>query len=294
MIRNLLFLFLLFFSFSVLADEDPWKAVYVFQSKLAEQGNIEAQYRLGKMYEEGLGTSKNYKFARIWYQKAANKGHSAATFKLGTLYEKGLGVTANKRKAMRLYEEAANNGNLDARARLEKWSRKKASADEQLENKDVSSDEKRLAEQEEARKAAEAKQRAEEEKAHQAALAKKRAEEEKARKAALAKKRAEEEKARQAALAKKRAEQEKARKAALAKKQAKKELKNKQAKPSNPTPDTATVSASGTQQGDTASSDSNSKPLDKTVKGPNGGKDSFETDPCKSPAARFMSTCRGK
>ena len=37
----------------------------------AEQGDADAQYNLGRMYEDGHGVDVNYKKAIDWYEKAA-------------------------------------------------------------------------------------------------------------------------------------------------------------------------------------------------------------------------------
>jgi TPR repeat protein len=42
--------------------------------KLAEQGNTNAQYILGKMYAEGKGVAQNNAEAVKWYRKAAERG----------------------------------------------------------------------------------------------------------------------------------------------------------------------------------------------------------------------------
>ncbi len=44
----------------------------------AEQGNAEAQYRVGWMYQTGKGTEANNEVAIVWYKKAANQGHLSA------------------------------------------------------------------------------------------------------------------------------------------------------------------------------------------------------------------------
>ena len=60
--------------------------------KLAEQGDAEAQYRLGRLYTKGLGVPQDYTQAADLYRKAAEQGNAAAQRNLGWLYTKGLGV----------------------------------------------------------------------------------------------------------------------------------------------------------------------------------------------------------
>ena len=44
----------------------------------AEQGNADAQYKLGLMYSEGIGMKRNYVRAHVWLSLAAAKGHQFA------------------------------------------------------------------------------------------------------------------------------------------------------------------------------------------------------------------------
>jgi|GEM_PF-4289085 len=56
--------------------------VFRFQIKLAEQGNPEAQYKVGEMYEQGKGVPKDMDKAKEWFKKAAKQGHRKANYKL--------------------------------------------------------------------------------------------------------------------------------------------------------------------------------------------------------------------
>ena len=66
---------------------------------LADQGNAEAQYALGFMYDGGQGVPKNYARAAKWWRLAADQGHTFAQYNLGTLYDDGNGVPQNKAEA---------------------------------------------------------------------------------------------------------------------------------------------------------------------------------------------------
>ena len=59
---------------------------------LAKQGNANAQYNLGVLYDKGQGVPQNYWLARKWYEKAAAQGDAEAQFNLGFLYANGQGV----------------------------------------------------------------------------------------------------------------------------------------------------------------------------------------------------------
>ena len=57
----------------------------------ANQGNTEAQNRLGELYAKGRGVPQDYAQARTWYEKAAAQGHPLAQNNLAELYFAGLG-----------------------------------------------------------------------------------------------------------------------------------------------------------------------------------------------------------
>jgi colicin import membrane protein len=65
---------------------DP-AAVREFKSQmaLASKGDVEAQYRVGEMYEQGLGTAQDLSLAIIWYGKASIQGDKRATDRLSAL-----------------------------------------------------------------------------------------------------------------------------------------------------------------------------------------------------------------
>lgn len=81
------------FSFQALAGFDEGVAAYQKGAyatalkewkPLAEQGDSGAQYRLGRMYDNGSGVEKDEKQAVIWYRKAAEQGNSDAQYNLGS------------------------------------------------------------------------------------------------------------------------------------------------------------------------------------------------------------------
>src|ERR1043165_8604559 len=72
-------------------DKNNVKDLY----RAAENGNIDAQYNLGYLYEKGEGTEKDLEKAFYWYQKAAENGNLNAKYNLGYLYENGEGIERN-------------------------------------------------------------------------------------------------------------------------------------------------------------------------------------------------------
>ena len=59
---------------------------------IAEQGNADAQYNLGIMYDNGYGVPQDYAEAVRWYRLAAEQGYAKAQFVLGVMYDNGRGV----------------------------------------------------------------------------------------------------------------------------------------------------------------------------------------------------------
>ncbi len=66
---------------------------------LAKQGDAEAQFFLGAMYNLGDGVPQDYAEALQWWRKAAEQGNAKAQFFLGSMYDKGQGVPQDYAKA---------------------------------------------------------------------------------------------------------------------------------------------------------------------------------------------------
>ena len=78
--------------------------------KLAERGDVVAQYNLGVMHENGQGIPQDYAEAVRWYTRAAEQGNAGAQFNLGILYEYGAGLPQNNIMAHMWYDLASENG----------------------------------------------------------------------------------------------------------------------------------------------------------------------------------------
>lgn len=127
---------------------DVYTTVFKSQSKLAASGNRLAQYKLGNLYEMGIGTDIDINAAKNWYGKAANSGSTAAknrliylevlisgykptqhnkwlktikkgtaannvdaTLLLGQLYRHGIGVNKDLHRALALFDQTGALGN---------------------------------------------------------------------------------------------------------------------------------------------------------------------------------------
>ena len=78
---------------------------------LAEQGNADAQYKLGTMYRHGEGVTQDYKMAIKWLKLAAEQGNASAQSNLGAIYDQGLGVTQDSSAAFKWFKLAAESRN---------------------------------------------------------------------------------------------------------------------------------------------------------------------------------------
>src|SRR6516225_1417378 len=80
------------------------------RKRATNEGNAEAMFNLGLLYDNGQGVTQDYVRAREWYEKAADEGNAEAMFNLGLLYANGQGVTQDYVRAREWYEKAAEKG----------------------------------------------------------------------------------------------------------------------------------------------------------------------------------------
>jgi TPR repeat protein len=66
---------------------------------------IEAGFQVGFAYEHGVLTPE-YEEAYKWYSMAAKESHREATYRLGLLYDRGLGIDQDYQLANQLYQQA--------------------------------------------------------------------------------------------------------------------------------------------------------------------------------------------
>lgn len=293
--RTIIYLFCLVLASGIFASpaayafntSDIAAGVFRFQIKLAEQGNAEAQYKVGEMYEKGKGVPKDMTKANEWFNKAAKQGHKKAKYKLlyleiqanglndvtktqvdnirkeaaagvpdaqyflGKMYATGTGVPKSLNNALAWLNKATFNGISEAEHEA-------IAVDEELARIRDKEAKKRAEALEAARKQREAEEKARQEKeAKEKRLAAQRAAERKriaAEKRAAAARQKEEEKSQIAALREQEREKAKAKK-----------LEQKR----------AAAAAAKQEQPDKSKE-----------------KSTFVSDPCKGKSARFLSTCR--
>ena len=69
-------------------------------TKLAVEGNTDAQDSLGLRYVRGEGVVQDYKQAFYWFKKAAEQGYAYAQYNLGVCHFESRGVEQDYKKAV--------------------------------------------------------------------------------------------------------------------------------------------------------------------------------------------------
>jgi TPR repeat protein len=85
--------------------------------RLARQGDAEAQYWLGAIYDDRSswnGDVSDACEAVKWYRRAANKGDAEARYYLGLMYFNGRGVTRDYGEAAKWFLKSAEQGDENA------------------------------------------------------------------------------------------------------------------------------------------------------------------------------------
>ncbi|MBN8682297.1 MAG: toll/interleukin-1 receptor domain-containing protein [Chitinophagales bacterium] len=98
-------------------DEQNYKECFALFERAASMGHMGAQYELAELYRNGIPPNMNQ--AIVWYGKAANQGSIEADFKLGEIFFEGInGVTKDMVAAEIHYGKAAQKGHSDAQLML--------------------------------------------------------------------------------------------------------------------------------------------------------------------------------
>ena len=211
-------------------------------------------------------------------RRFAQAGSKEGQFKLAEMYEEGRGTAVDLDVAKNWYEKAAKQGHTEAQQRVANWDARQQERARQVELT------RRKAEEEKLRQAALAAQKKAEEERQAQLEAQRRIEEARARQ--LATKRAEEEKARQAA-AQKRTGEEKAKQAVQ---------KRQELSPAAPNPegDKPAIINEPAPSPERPPAKVEADPAPTEPAAADAATKDFESDPCKTPVARFMSTCRNR
>src|SRR5487761_2043570 len=120
---------LLFTLFSAPAGADVESGIAAYQAgdfadalmefqRAAKHDDVHALNYLGIMYEQGLGTQRDYKRAAAMFYIAAILGYPEATANLARMYAEGLGVRQDNKAALSSYRAAARAGFAPAITRM--------------------------------------------------------------------------------------------------------------------------------------------------------------------------------
>ena len=104
--------------------------------KQAEQGNAEAQFQLGRYYDnldEKSGQEDSAKAVK-WYRKAAEQGHAEAQCALAECYLYGKGVPPYGPEALKWFKKAAAGGSDRAQRVLALINRGSSSTVDEIED----------------------------------------------------------------------------------------------------------------------------------------------------------------
>jgi uncharacterized protein len=98
-------------------SDDPIRspqAIIQLYQKHAEEGDIDAQYKLGLSFLTGKGSLQDFAEAMKWLVVAAERGYGLAQYELGLIYRTGKGVAINYELSYAWLNLAAASGIKDA------------------------------------------------------------------------------------------------------------------------------------------------------------------------------------
>lgn len=96
------------------SDSDDAQDVADTYRAAAIQGDGQAQYNLGRCYENGLGVEQDSAEARKWYERSARHGNADGQHALAMCHAYGMQVTQNYDEAVKWYRRAAEQGHAEA------------------------------------------------------------------------------------------------------------------------------------------------------------------------------------
>ena len=99
-------------------EAQDYKSAVSLWTPLAEEGDSEAQFNMGVMYDRGQGVEADPVTALKWYRLAADQGHCRAQYSLGYMYRHGMGTPRDFVKAVDWYRLAASQGEEKAQHNL--------------------------------------------------------------------------------------------------------------------------------------------------------------------------------
>ena len=92
------------------AEQGDYATAYYEWKPLADEGDPDALFNIGRLYEDGLFVRQDLARAIDFYARAAERNHQIALFQLGTLAEAGTGMEQDYVQAAKYYEASAAAG----------------------------------------------------------------------------------------------------------------------------------------------------------------------------------------
>jgi len=86
--------------------------------KMAQKGDVAAQYNLGALYSAGEGTDASQEQAHKWFLLSAQAGNAAAQYEVAKNYEFGRGVDTSMPEAINWLRKSAQQGYTPAQIDL--------------------------------------------------------------------------------------------------------------------------------------------------------------------------------
>lgn len=93
--------------------DDYAEALPVFL-ELAENGDDDAMWYLGKMYDFGYGVEQSDSKAFNWFKKSADLGDTDSMYEVAVFFQNGQGMPVDQKQAFKWYLKSAEGGHIKA------------------------------------------------------------------------------------------------------------------------------------------------------------------------------------
>ena len=103
---------------SITTIEETIENDYKNYKDKAENGDLEAQTKIGMCFVKGQGVGQDYAEAVKWFRKAALQGYADAQYCLGVCFSNGFGVEQNYTEAVKWFRKAAWRKHIKAQRNL--------------------------------------------------------------------------------------------------------------------------------------------------------------------------------
>jgi TPR repeat protein len=90
-------------------DNEELHLLFDWFSKMAREGDAEAQRKVGCAYAKGFGVAQDSREALNWLIKSADQGNAKAQVAVGKMYMDGDGVAKNMETAIKWFSKAAEH-----------------------------------------------------------------------------------------------------------------------------------------------------------------------------------------